>query len=209
MLCAGCGGQEAVIQSKDGALLDANMDVGTFTQNDTEYASQETKISESSEDPQMCAVYVCGAVKSPGVYYLTPGSIKQDALMLAGGFHDGAAEWYVNLAEAAKDGERIYVPYESELKKDGVPSDIVKQAGDTVTGVTDSGNLGDSGSLVNINKASKEELMTISGIGESRAEAIIKYRTENGAFADISDICKVSGIKEGLYGRIKDYITVN
>ena len=62
--------------------------------------------------------------------------------------------------------------------------------------------------LININKASKEELMTLTGIGESKAIAIIKYREDNNGFKDISEIMNVSGIGEALYNKIKDSITV-
>ena len=138
-----------------------------------------------------CAVYVCGAVANPGVYYLPSGSRKQEALVAAGGLVETAATSYVNLAEMIKDGERIYFPYEDELGS----IEIVEIE-------TDSG-------LVNINTANKELLMTLSGIGESRAVAIIEYREEHGPFSCIEDICLVNGIKEGLFNKIKDSITVN
>ena len=61
---------------------------------------------------------------------------------------------------------------------------------------------------VNINSASKEELMTLSGIGASKAEMIIKYREENGGFKEITDLMKISGIKQNSFNKIKDKITV-
>lgn len=145
--------------------------------------------TEYSEDEKI-AVYVCGAVKNPGVYYLESGAIKADALALAGGLLADAARDYVNLAEKPADGERVYFPYQEEL---------------------DAGILSDGGSMeaegrVNINTADEEQLMTLSGIGSSKARAIIKYREENGMYSCIEDIMNVPGIKEGVYNAIADSI---
>ncbi len=62
--------------------------------------------------------------------------------------------------------------------------------------------------LISINKATKEELMSLPGIGESKALTIIKYREENGSFASIEDIKNVNGIGDSLFDKIKDYITI-
>lgn len=150
---------------------------------------QITTTAELSDDK--VAVYVCGAVVSPGVYYLPIDAIKQDALEAADGFCEGAATTYVNLAEKIKEGEQIYFPFEEEL------------AGGYSL-------LDDEGSdKININRATKDELMTLPGIGESKAEAIISYREEHGAFQSIEEITSIPGIKEGIYDNIKDYIVVD
>ena len=138
------------------------------------------------------AVYVCGAVAYPGVYYLAADSIKEEALVAAGGFVDGAASTYVNLAEKIREGERIYFPYEEELGVDYSP----------ISGITSDGK-------VNINTATLDELMTLPGVGESKACSIIEYRQDNGSFEDIEDIKNIPGIKDGIYNNIKDYIVVN
>lgn len=67
----------------------------------------------------------------------------------------------------------------------------------------------DESHLVNINTAAKEELMTLPGIGESKADAIIAYRQENGGYRNIEELMQISGIKEGVYSKISEYITVN
>ena len=150
---------------------------------------QITTTAELSDDK--VAVYVCGAVVSPGVYYLPIDAIKQDALEAADGFCEGAATTYVNLAEEIKEGEQIYFPDEEELI-DGYSL------------------LDDEGSdKININRATKDELMTLPGIGESKAEAIISYREEHGAFQSTEEITSIPGIKEGIYDNIKDYIVVD
>lgn len=145
--------------------------------------------SQSDASKELVPVYVCGAVYEPGVYYLEESALKEDALFAAGGYDLGAAEDYVNLAENIVSGEKIYFPYEDEL--------------------ADGGGLSQDSGKVNINTATKDELMTLPGIGESKAEAIIKYREEHGAFQSIEDITNISGIKEGVYNNIKEYIIVN
>ncbi len=158
----------------------------------TEQEYTEYDMSDEDTEKTAVAVYVCGAVVNPGVYYLTAGAIKQDALYAAGGFRDGAAECYVNLAEKVSEGERIYFPYEEELEAEYSP----------VSDETEDGK-------ININTASKEELMTLPGIGESKADSVIEYRETCGGFKDIEEITNIPGIKEGIYNNIKDYIVVN
>ena len=157
--------------------------------------SEEAEITSNSQDEE-AAVYVCGAVINPGVYRLKADAIKEEAVALAGGFAEGASREYINLAEHIADGERIYVPYESELEP---------QAFDTQT--YDSAYSSDG--RLNINRASKEDFMTLSGIGEAKAEAIVAYREEHGLFGSIDEIMNVNGIKDGVYNNIKDYITLN
>lgn len=153
--------------------------------------TEKTDIPLDDEGTE-AAVYVCGAVVNPGVYYLPADAIKQDALCAAGGFQDGAAEFYVNLAEVVSDGERIYFPYEDELEAGYSPVAEAEEDG-----------------RININTASKEELMSLPGIGESKADSLIEYRETCGGFKDIEEIMNIPGIKEGIYNNIKDYIVVN
>jgi competence protein ComEA len=155
-------------------------------------------------DSSLVAVYVCGAVVSPGVYYLPEGAINQQALDAAGGFAEGAAVEYVNLAAAVSGGDKLYFPYQEELE---AYSPLEDNSGGytSSTGTAES----DSGGRVNLNTATRQELMTLSGIGGSKADAIISYRNEQGLFTDIEDIKKVSGIGDSTYNNIKDSITVN
>lgn len=153
-----------------------------------------------ADDSQDVPVYVCGAVCNPGVYYIPVDSIKQDALLAAGGFAEGACENYVNLAEAVFSGERIYFPYEEELGEGYSP---VSYEGSTVYE-------GDYGSQkVNINLATADILMTLPGIGAGKAQAIIDYRESVSPFYKIEDIKNVAGIKDNIYNNIKDSIVVN
>lgn len=102
------------------------------------------------------------------------------------------AENYVNQAAAVTDGEQLYVPFQSEVEMEGV---ISKSQED-----------GESG--VNINTAGLEELMTLPGIGESKAQAIIQYREEHGAFQNIEELTNISGIKSGVYEKIKELVRI-
>ncbi len=147
------------------------------------------------DEEELVPVHVCGAVNNPGLYYMESDSLKADALEVAGGFAPDAALDYINLAEMVTYGEKIYFPYSYELESG---YNLGEGQQDQSTNI-----------LVNINTATKDELMTLPGIGESKAEAIIKYRENNGPFKSIEDITNIPGIKEGVYNNIKEHIVVN
>ncbi len=166
------------------------------------------------------AVHVCGCVNNPGVYTLCTGARINDAVAAAGGFTPEADVNYLNLAGFLQDGVKVYVPSVDEtkdLERDGSISFDAAGGGAVSSGmagadVISSGIAGtgadvDDG-LVNINTATRDELMTLPGVGESKADAIIKYREENGGFETISQIMNISGIKDGLFNKIKDKIKV-
>ena len=153
-------------------------------------------------------VYICGAVKQEGVYELSEGSRVVDALELAGGLTEEAASGAVNQAELLYDGEKIYFPTAEELqgKNSGDISGLIY--GDTSGTVTSGTDTSDEKGLVNINTADKDALMTLSGIGEKKAEDIIAYREEHGDFSDIKDIMNVKGIGQSVFDKIKSGITI-
>lgn len=157
-----------------------------------EEAETTAKTDEESvgEDEKLIYVYVCGYVENAGVYTFTEGSRRFQAIDAAGGVTEEGSAEFLELAGVLTDGERIYVPSVTEAEEMQLAADE-KNSG-----------------LVNINKASKEQLMTLPGIGESRAEQIIQYRETNGPFGDIGDIMKISGIKEAAFTKIKEYICV-
>ena len=169
----------------------------------------------SSEEAKTLVVHICGAVSAPGVYELPAGSRIIDAVEAGGGFLPEADEACCNLAEEIVDGCQIYIMTKSESCADGQTE---KKAGiqtspDSDMQTTDinmrsnSATALDNG-LVNLNTADVAALMTLPGIGESRAKAIISYREQHGAFAQIEDIMKISGIKQAAFSKIKDKITV-
>ncbi len=136
------------------------------------------------------AVYVCGQVVNPGVVYLPEDARVVDAVEAAGGLTESADGEYINLAARVSDGEKLYIP---DLQE----SEILRMQEQKLS-------LG----YVNINTADKELLMTLPGIGESKAQDIIDYRTEHGGFSTEEDVMKISGIKESLFEKIKDKIVV-
>lgn len=168
-----------------------------------------------SADTGRIFIHVCGEVKNPGVYELEAGSRIYQAVDMAGGFTENAAKNFLNMARALEDGMKIQVPSHEEA--DNWTSEAAVSyfgVSDTTMGEADAGAkipaspVGENTLKVNLNTATKEQLMTLKGIGESRAEAIISYRQESGPFGRIEDIMEVSGIKEAAFQKIKDDITV-
>ena len=133
-------------------------------------------------------VHICGQVKSPGLYRVPAGSRYGDLLGLCGGVTPEADPDSLNLAREAADGERIYVPAKGET---------VARSAETEDGKID------------LNTADAELLMSLPGIGKTKAEAILSYREEHGAFASIEELKQVSGIKDALFSRVKQYIYVS
>ncbi len=162
-----------------------------------EFAQKEPDQSLAEQEEPACVVHICGAVNRPGVYALPEGSRVCDAVEAAGGLSEEASGSSVNQAERLVDGMQIVVPTLEEVKNGGYTWGAAAKGG----GETEDG-------LVNINTASREELMQLPGIGETRAEAILNYRQEQGRFQTIEDIMKVDGIKEASFEKLKELITV-
>lgn len=168
---------------------------------------------KSGESPEKIFVHICGAVRTPGVYELPAEARVYEAVLCAGGMRDDAAAEIVNQARILTDGEQIYIPTDGEVmesRKQGLEGDVWNSSPDVQAGQT--GQEYGAGSTaekkVNINTASREELMTLNGIGETRADSIIAYREANGGFDKVEDLMKVEGIKEGVFNKIKDSIEV-
>lgn len=148
----------------------------------------------TADEQAVVCVYVCGQVAEPGVYVAEQGARVYELIEMAGGASDTGCLEALNLAEHVYDGQKLYVPDYDEYVQSGM---------NTYTGNDEKGT-----GLVNINTADADELMTLPGIGSSRAQAIIEYREANGGFAAVEDIMGVSGIKESAYSKIKDLICV-
>lgn len=148
--------------------------------------------TEETLEPEIY-VQIEGAVKSPGVYRMSPDERVFSVIEKAGGFTKDAYTTDINQAEQLSDGQKIIVETIKEHNsKEASGSDGCKS----------------SDGKVDINKASADELTTINGIGPTRADAIIAYREQNGRFKSIEDIRNVSGIGDTTYSRIKDRIKV-
>lgn len=181
----------------------------------------ETAIEEGKEIKSECFVYVCGEVRSPGVYCMEEGQRIFEAVEQAGGFTDKAVREYLNLADEICDGMKIFVPNREQVQSGQIPPEGLVSYGFGDGSGVNAGNIastigaGKTGSgsasasaRINLNTASKEELMTLRGVGSARAEDIIRYREKHGGFQKIEEIKKVSGIKETTFEKIKDQITV-
>ena len=158
-------------------------------------------VQEESSSEAVCYVYICGEVNFPGVYPMAEGSRVYQVVDQAGGFTDAAAAEYLNMADAVHDGLKLVVPAASELPDE-------KRYGDTSQEQAGQREGSAVKTKVNLNTAGKEALMTLTGIGEARAEDIIRYRTEQGPFQRIEDVMKISGIKDAAFQKIKNDITV-
>ena len=175
-----------------------------------------TELSDaSSEKAKTLVVHICGAVSAPGVYELPAGSRIIDAVEAGGGFLPEADEACCNLAEEIVDGCQIYIMTKTEScaggqteKKAGIQTSPDSDMQTTDRNVRSNSAPALENGLVNLNTADVAALMTLPGIGESRAKAIISYREQHGAFAQIEDIMKISGIKQAAFSKIKDKITV-
>ncbi|TWT09379.1 competence protein ComEA [Planomicrobium sp. CPCC 101079] len=145
------------------------------------------------ETPEHLMVDVKGQVASPGVFKLPVGSRMQDAIEAAGGFLPTADDRAINLAMKVQDEMSVYVP---EVGEAAAPANSSPTAA-----------AGDS--LVNLNTATEEELMTLPGIGPSKAAAIIAYRKDAGSFQKVEDLKEVAGIGDKTFEKLAELIKVN
>lgn len=185
--------------SKQISTLEAvsEQDLSASGKGSSSQISQSTSATSSPATPE-CAVYIAGAVKKPGLYRYYGQARISDAIDAVGGFTKNAAKDAVNLAQILQDGEQITVPTKKEYAK-SKQKEYQADTGDKNSA---------SSALININTASSEDLMTLPGVGQAKANLIIEYRTQNGSFSSKEDLMKISGIKEGVYNKIKDLITI-
>ena len=186
----------------------------TISKNNT-IASNELINKEKKEDKEeFIFVDVKGSVKTPGVYKLKNDSRVIDAIEASGGILNDANTRFINLSKALKDGDVVMVYSNAEIdkaKKDNIvyietPCVCEEVKNDACIKETEE-NKGVNGKI-NINTAGIEELKTLNGIGESKAKAIVEYRTVKGKFKKIEEIKDVNGISESLFEKIKDNITI-
>lgn len=200
LVLTGDGAAESAVQDSVGSGAAGSVTQGSAGSGAAESAVQDgagsgaaengTQNSTGNAETQTILVYVCGAVANPGVVELPADSRAADALEAAGGLLASAQPDYVNLAARLEDAQKLYFPTSEEAEE------LVQKEAAAARG------------LVNINTADVEELCTLPGIGEARAQDIIAYREQHGAFQSGEDIMKVSGIKQNAYEKMKDQITV-
>lgn len=156
----------------------------------TDAGMEEAQVKQEPE-PDIY-VDVKGAVKAPGLYEAKQGERVMDIIERANGFTSEADENAINLAERVEDEMIVYIPKLGEESK-------------SING--DTGKNGDA-ALVNINEADSSQLLTLPGIGEAKASAIMEYREQNGGFKDAAELKEISGIGEKTFEKLKELITV-
>lgn len=156
--------------------------------------SEEAELEEETEDGVL-VVDVKGMVASPGVYELEVGSRLFEAIEKAGGFTDSANREGVNLALRLEDEMVVYVPEEGV--EEGAGPVLAVEMNET-----------DHEDTININEATEADLLTLQGVGPSKAAAIIGYREENGPFATVEELMNVSGIGEKTFEALEPFIRV-
>lgn len=200
--------------------------IGYFKEKNDEISTKSIKklsnVSKKTSNLKTLFVDVKGAVNAPGVYELEDGKRVIDAINLAGGFSDKADTINVNLSKRLTDEMFIVIYTKQEIynyKKSNETSNInyasfecvcpdVKNDACIEKNLKAENNKKEANNKVSINNATKEDLMSLTGIGESKANAIINYRNENGLFKQIEDIKNVSGIGDSVFEKIKNNITL-
>ena len=173
--------------------LDENILVSNQDTNQTNQYTEEIVI-----------VHITGSVKTPGIVKLKEGSRIEDAIEAAGGLTENADISNVNLAYVLDDGTKIKIPNLDD--EDIGDEDVLSK--DSGEGIIQEDEKTTNTNIVNINKATENELSTLPGIGNSLATRIVEYRRQNGNFKTIEDIKNVSGIGESKFANIKDFISI-
>ncbi|MBL1229540.1 helix-hairpin-helix domain-containing protein [Enterococcus sp. BWB1-3] len=158
-------------------------------------STSEAAVQESSFEEEQVYVDVKGAVAVPGIYEVSSEMRVWDVLEMAGGLTESADEKQINLSQRLEDQMVIYVPEEGEEIISAV--DEVNKTNNSQSGKID------------LNTADEQALMTLSGIGEKKAQEIIKYREENGRFSSIEELSDISGIGEKTFEKLRDSIFVS
>jgi competence protein ComEA len=175
--------------------------------------TNEIKKEETIDEPEYIYVDLKGAIENPNVYKLLKGSRTIDLINEAGGLLNNANTRFINLSKELKDGDAIVI-YTNEEIEEAKKSNIIyvetpciceEVKNDACYNDTINSN---NNSIININTATLEELMTLTGIGEAKAKSIIEYRENNGPFSKIEDIINVKGISETIFNNIKENITI-
>ncbi|NME82174.1 competence protein ComEA [Clostridium sp. SM-530-WT-3G] len=160
-------------------------------------SSDYIKSNNFNKEEKNITVEIKGEVKNPDVYVLEENSIVKDLIEKAGGLTENADINSINRAKQLQNHELIYIYNKNEESSINVSENTAQSSINTQVN-----------SKVNINSATIEELKTLKGIGESKANSIIEYREKSGAFKSIEDIKNVDGIGEKVFEKIKDSLTV-
>lgn len=170
-------------------------------------AESNKEAMQAQKDVPVLYAEIKGNVKSPGMYQFLSNERVAHLIAKAGGLLPSADQQRVNLAQRLEDGISLYIPAKGEQATaigPCNPSQATAGLSAAQRAVSPSPN-----GKININTATLQELQTLPGIGETRAQAILAYRQKNGPFAKPEQLIKVAGIGEKTYLRFKDKIIVN
>lgn len=156
--------------------------------------SQAAETDNKAAEPETICVYVCGAVNHPGIAELPAGARVYQAVEYCGGLTKEADEKSLNHAAILEDGMQVTVLTKTEAESASMLQE------------NEANSAGEG--KININHATAEELKTLPGIGDAKAADIIQYREQTGDFQSIEEIKNISGIKDAVFEKIKDKISV-
>jgi len=209
-----------IFVSNFGIYVIVNDKVSNIKVDTKEIALEEEVIKEETEEKEYYKFDIKGSINKPGVYSLEKGSRVIDAINIAGGLTDNADTSVNNLSKYISDEMVIVIYTKDEVlsfskieEKETLENKACVEYNDVITNDSCKEEVKDIiasevDTKISINLASIDLLMTLPGIGESKAKSIISYREENGSFTSIEDIMNVSGIGESLFEKIKNYITI-
>ena len=200
---------EDISDNKSGSIVDikssaAETDKDSQKEDKSDNLKKESlQADENLKENRKIFIHVCGAVKNEGVYQVEADARVVDVIKAAGGLTKEAASSGINQAKQLEDGMQVYVPTKKEVSKAGTQIPGLQKED-----LQNSASVNSQNSAININTATKEELMKLKGVGEAKAVLIITYRENNGGFKEITDLMKIKGIKQKFFDKIKDNICV-
>ncbi len=175
-------------------------------QNETEKIVEIEEINKEEIKEEKVTVDIKGAVLNPGIYTLDNNKRVFDAITIAGGLLDNSDTENINMSLKLTDEMVIIVPFKEEKQNSVGDKEHLNNSNNIENDAKVSNSKNTNNEKVSINKASKEDLMTLKGIGETKALAIINYRKEHGNFKSISELQNVKGIGKSIFEKIKDNI---
>lgn len=169
-----------------------------FVESDSKSSKEKELVNNEKVAVSQIKVEIKGAVKNPDVYTLNKGSIVQDLVKVSGGYNEEADKDSIIQSQKLNDGECVWV----KKKGEATATQTLNSGSSTVVQNTNG--------KININTATKEQLMKLDGIGESRAEKILEYREKNGPYKSIEDLRKIGArIGDAIINNIKDSVEIN
>lgn len=184
---------------------------GSFSTGKPHQMSQQMETSSVSNNGGVqrrsgkVVVDVKGAVKQPGLYRLAHGARVQEAVTAAGGLRDDADSTQVNLAKQLVDASAIYIPAKGEQ----VPAGMGTAASTGSSAQADQGSTTSADhEPINLNSATKEQLTTLTGIGDKKADLILQYRQEHGQFKSVDDLKNINGFGDKTVAKLRDQLAV-